>query len=51
MKANESKAICVRLPKDLADWVSGMAKSNYRTLSGEVLKMLEEKRNEQSKAA
>lgn len=44
------KTASVRMPVDLANWINEMAKKNYRNFSGEIVKILEEKRQESAKA-
>ena len=51
MSKDESKSITVVVSKELAIWLGGVAKGNYRSVSSEVAKMIEDMRNATKKAA
>lgn len=42
----EVKTTSIRMPIELVNWLSLSAKQNFRNFSGEVVKILEEKRME-----
>lgn len=46
MKAREVKTKSVVMPVSLAKWFEDFAEKNYRNFSNEVVRVLEEKRNE-----
>lgn len=50
MQSCEVKTTSVRMPIELVNWVSANAKQNYRNFSAEVVKILDEKRKESTKA-
>lgn len=47
MAAEDHKApIGIRAPRDLADWIKRQAEENHRSVSAQVVHLLEQKRRE-----
>lgn len=46
-QVNQKSTIAVRIPQDARDWLEKEAKSTYRTMSGQILYMIEQAKHRQ----